>query len=75
MQALSMHREGKSIADIQKAIDLNYAGKYPFETESPALKKYKSLRLWSQGLNKVTTGEKPGPKEDTCCSGSDKPKK
>lgn len=44
--ALRMKRNGSSIAEIQKKIDQEYAGKYPFSEESPALKKYKATRLW-----------------------------
>lgn len=46
IQALKMHRDGASVADIQKAIDQQYAAKYPWKDDSPAYTKYKSSRLW-----------------------------
>ncbi len=44
--ANKMHKDGTSIADIQKEIDEKYSKEYPFEQDTPAYKKYKSTRLW-----------------------------
>src|SRR5271154_5209613 len=46
LQTLRMDRNDDSIAAIQQAIDEGYSSKYPFKEESPALKHYKSIRLW-----------------------------
>src|SRR5688572_29879774 len=52
--ALSFHRKGKSLSDIQKYIDKRYAKEYPFEVESPVLQKYKKERLWDAGKKAST---------------------
>lgn len=58
VMAYKMNRNGSSIADIQKSIDLNWGPKYPFfEQPSPAIKKYWKTRLWAKG-NGPTPAEK-----------------
>ncbi len=58
MMACKMNRKGASIAEIQKAVDLNWAPKYPFyEQPSDTLKKYWKTRLWASGVS-PTTAEK-----------------
>ena len=50
MMACKMNRKGASIAEIQKAVDLNWAPNYPFsEQPSDALRKYWKTRLWAPG--------------------------
>ncbi len=44
--ALKYHKQGKSLAQIQKIIDKRYEKEYPFEVESEALQKYKASRLY-----------------------------
>lgn len=43
---LKMKRQGKSMAEIQKAVDIMFYKQYPFDEVSPALKKYRAERLW-----------------------------
>lgn len=50
MMAFKMHRKSASVAEIQKAIDLNWGPHYPFyEQPSDAVKKYWKTRLWAPG--------------------------
>ncbi|MCC7531396.1 MAG: hypothetical protein IT342_23035 [Candidatus Melainabacteria bacterium] len=50
MMAFKMNRKGASVAEIQKAIDLNWGPHYPFyEQPSDAIKKYWKKRLWAPG--------------------------
>lgn len=50
MMAFRMNRKGSSIAEIQKAIDLNWGPHYPwYEQPMPAIKKYWRTRLWAPG--------------------------
>lgn len=58
VMAFKMKKKGSSIADIQKAIDLNWGPKYPFyEQPSDAIKRYWKTRLWSPGVG-PTVAEK-----------------
>lgn len=41
--ALDLKKKGKSLSEIQKAIDDAFQKQYPFEEPSPALKKYRAL--------------------------------
>jgi hypothetical protein len=51
VMAYKMSKKGSSVADIQKAVDLNWGPKYPFfEQPSPAIKKYWKTRLWAPGV-------------------------
>lgn len=47
--ALKFHKQGKTLAQIQKIIDKRYEKEYPFEVESEALQRYKASRLWQGG--------------------------
>jgi len=48
--AYKMTRKGASIAEIQKAVDLNWGPHYPFyEQPSETIKKYWKTRLWEPG--------------------------
>ncbi len=50
MMAYKMHHKGASIAEIQKAVDLNWGPHYPFnEQPSEAIKKYWKTRIWAPG--------------------------
>ncbi len=85
--ALNMHKKGKSICEIQFAIDKRYERQYPFDSPSETLKKYKSERLWDADKRKKSdssastdTGKKPQLKKSKnvghCCGNSDEhPKK
>jgi len=64
LMALRMFREDETLAAIQKAVDETYSPKYPFKDESPALKRYKSLRKWQPLIG----GQPPDkPAGDVCC--------
>ena len=50
MMAFKMHRKGASVAEIQKALDLNWGPHYPFyEQPSDAIKKHWKTRIWAPG--------------------------
>ncbi len=50
LMAFRMNRKGASVAEIQKAIDLNWAPANEFEKEpTEALRKYWRTRLWAPG--------------------------
>ncbi len=68
--ALKLHKKGKSLEDIQKAIDKKYSKEYPFEAESEALKKYKASRSWadSSADSKPQAGKRLR-KDGSCCAG------
>lgn len=56
--AYKMKRKGASVAEIQKAVDLNWGPHYPFyEQPSDTIKKYWKTREWSPG-NAPTAAEK-----------------
>ncbi len=49
--AFKMNKKGCSIADIQKAVDLNWGPHYPWYKEpSDTIKKYWKTRLWAPGI-------------------------
>ncbi len=56
---LKMKRQGKSIAEIQKAVDIMFYKQYPFDEVSPALKKYRAERLW-KGTEATVQGQAGG---------------
>lgn len=74
--ALSYHRKGKSLSDIQKYIDKRYSKEYPFEVESPGLQKYKKERLWDAGKktsSEITSNKKSKNRStDSSCCGDKK---
>lgn len=50
MMAFKMHRKGASVAEIQKAVDLNWAPLNELEKDpTEALRKYWRRRLWAPG--------------------------
>ncbi len=50
MMAFKMHRKGASVAEIQKAVDLNWAPLNELEKDpTEALRKYWRTRLWAPG--------------------------
>ncbi|MBS1989237.1 MAG: hypothetical protein JSS83_01900 [Cyanobacteria bacterium SZAS LIN-3] len=57
--ALKMKKQGKGLAEIQKAVDLAYRREYPFDDKSPAYKKYMADRLWKDD-GKNTAGSQGG---------------
>lgn len=72
--ALSFHRKGKSLSDIQKYIDKRYSKEYPFDVESPVLQKYKKDRLWDVGKKESTESTSSSSKKSkarstdpSCC--------
>lgn len=63
---LKMKKQGKSLGEIQKAIDIIYEKEYPFDDVSPYLKEYRKERLWSKGnaaINKLDDQPHPLSKE------------
>lgn len=64
---LKMKRQGKSIAEIQKAVDIMFYKQYPFDEVSPALKKYRAERLWK---GTEATAQGPGGSASTGATGS-----
>jgi len=71
MVALKMARDEQPIAAIQKFIDENYSNKYPFKEDSPAYKKYKSVRQYTtSGATGAPAGAAQGGSGgETCCAG------
>jgi hypothetical protein len=64
MQALTMKREGKQLGEIQQKVDQMFSDKYPFQTETDKLKKYKASRLYKADLAseaKVTADREKDP--------------
>ena len=66
---LKMKRQGKSVAEIQKAVDIMFYKQYPFDEVSPALKKYRAERLWkgteaaAAGHSETKAGRKTAQKK------------
>lgn len=56
--ALKMKREGKSMKQIQQAIDIMFEKEYPFDEPTAVIQKYRKNRLWQPGT--VKTLDKPG---------------
>jgi hypothetical protein len=44
--AAKLNTQGKSLAEIQQAIDETFGRCYPFQTDTPSFQLYKVLRLW-----------------------------
>jgi len=55
--ALKMKREGKSMKQIQQAIDVMFEKEYPFDEPTAVIQKYRKNRLWQPGT--VNTLDKP----------------
>lgn len=60
--ALKMKREGKSLAEIQKAIDLQYEKQNPFAPTDKLLR-YQKERLWQPDKTGKTGNQKSKPSE------------
>ena len=75
--ALKMKKAGKSVAEIQKCVDLTFAKLYPFAKQSPALMSYRQSRLWkptqAEALKEHPVPNPPlegilsGAKHGNCC--------
>ncbi|HEY9733274.1 MAG TPA: CYCXC family (seleno)protein [Drouetiella sp.] len=68
--AAQMKKDGKSIAEIQKAVDDKYSHEYPFQDASPALKKYREMITGVKATNSdkpTSNALKPGHTAGTCC--------
>jgi hypothetical protein len=73
--ALRMHRDGASIAEIQKRVDAEFSKQYPFTEKTAALKKYEAMRAGtpapaaSTGTEKSASKPKlkPGMTAGDCC--------
>jgi hypothetical protein len=68
--AAQMKKLGKTVPQIQQAIDSKYAKEYPFQEESPALKKYRLMALGAKSTSPdKPSGKqlKPGRTSGTCC--------
>lgn len=85
--ALSMHKKGKSICEIQYAVDKKYERQYPFDSPSENLKKYRAERLWdadkreskkSGADNSKDSAKKPALKKNkksgNCCGNEESSK-
>ncbi len=79
--ALKMKREGKTMKQIQQAIDVIFEKEYPFDEPSATIKKYRANRLWqpSKTVAPVKTGVaaaagkvKKKAFKSTCCGGANK---
>ncbi len=57
--ALKMKREGKTMKQIQQAIDIMFEKEYPFDDPSAVIQKYRKNRLWQPGTLK-TLGKSGG---------------
>lgn len=81
---LKMKRQGKSMTEIQKAVDIMFQKQYPFDEVSPALKKYRAERLWkeeptgtstktnktkSKSKNSASKAKAGRVKAGSCCGG------
>ncbi len=51
--ALKMKREGKSMKQIQQAIDIMFEKEYPFDEPTAVIQKYRKNRLWQPGTVKT----------------------
>lgn len=51
--ALKMKREGKTMKQIQQAIDIMFEKEYPFDEPSAVIQKYRKNRLWHPGTVKT----------------------
>jgi hypothetical protein len=78
---LGMKKQGKTLAEIQRAIDEKFQSEYPFDKPSANLLKYRAARKWQPApeATKADTGKhaaeaatpqlKPGKKAGDCCGG------
>lgn len=77
--ALQLKKQGKSLAEIQKAIDQKYEHEYPFDKPSKALLTYRAQRLYHPAARPGAKPKspasteapklKPGAKIGNCCHG------
>lgn len=77
--ALGMKKQGKTLAEIQSAIDDKFSGEYPFKEPSPALAAYRAKKAGkplpkqpAASNNKTSEADsppvlKPGKKAGNCC--------
>jgi hypothetical protein len=74
--ALGMKKQGKTLSEIQSAIDEKYASEYPFTDPSPALKAYRAKRDGKPAPNSPDASNKKseakpklkaGKKAGNCC--------
>jgi hypothetical protein len=76
--ALGMKKQGKTLSEIQSAIDEKYGAEYPFTDPSPALSAYRAKRAGKpvpkqpDASNKKSAADsppklKPGKKPGDCC--------
>ncbi len=77
LMAMKMSRDGQSLAEIQKQVDINYQQNYPFKEDTKALRTYRATRLWNPIPDKVTTPAgaaetkpqfKDGASAGACCA-------
>jgi len=82
--ALGMKNQGKSLAEIQQAVDEKYLSEYPFDSPSANLKKYRATRLWQPATQETKPDPakrigpslpslKSGKKTGNCCGGKKHP--
>jgi hypothetical protein len=74
--ALTMHKDGKSMIEIQRAVDQKFAKEYPFREKSPAFRQYQATRLWEPIKEQPAVAAEsaagtakllPGKKAGNCC--------
>jgi hypothetical protein len=77
--ALTMKKEGKSLSDIQRAVDTKYEKEYPYDHPSSAVMRYRQERLWKPGSPGPTSSPTaapakllPGKKPGNCCGAHSK---
>lgn len=77
IMAMTLNSQGKTLAQIQRAIDEKFVKEYPYDNPSKALVQYRKTRLWQPaskekgaGLKKMMLPPprlKPGKQAGTCC--------
>jgi hypothetical protein len=69
LMALRMHKEGKSLKEIQKSVDDTYSHMYPFKNPTQTLKNYRAHKLYA-GNPAVSSQEKITLEQPaaSCCS-------
>jgi hypothetical protein len=74
LMALKLKKQGKSMAEIQRAVDAKFESEYPFDNPSKTLQQYRAHRLYQGDAKGATTQRpssapklKPGKQVGNCC--------
>ena len=59
--------QGKTVAQIQQAVDLKFSHNYPFPKDTAVYKSYKANRLWKPDWTQSKPTSKPTTKSGSCC--------